>query len=274
MTASMEQALLIRAIEASLEAGNAILEIYKRAFDVYYKEDASPLTEADLVSNATILSYLEPTGIPVISEETKQLDYSIRQTWSRCWIVDPLDGTKEFVKRRNEFTVNIALVEAGVPLFGVIYAPALQTLYYTNASKTQAYKLMITDSMTLKDELFQPQSRIYPSSPSNEVVTIVASRSHLNDDTIDFITTLKASYHVVDTISKGSSLKFCLIAEGEAHLYPRFAPTMEWDTAAGQAICEAVGLDVLDISTQASMLYNKETLLNPYFLVTKKTHTL
>lgn len=266
----MERDYLHIAIRAAIEAGQEILKIYSQPFKTVYKDDKSPLTEADLVSNKILVGYLEQTGIPIISEELVQANYAIRKRWNRCWIIDPLDGTKEFIKKNGEFTVNVALVENGITIFGVIYAPALYDLYYTDATKTNAYKLMITHPENLSNQLFQAKDRINPLPQPKKEVTIVASRSHLNEDTVDFINTLNASYEAVQTISRGSSLKFCLVAEGKAHLYPRFAPTMEWDTAAGQAICEAVGLDVIDIATRTPMIYNKAHLLNPYFLVTNK----
>ncbi|MFH4964280.1 3'(2'),5'-bisphosphate nucleotidase CysQ [Gaetbulibacter sp. M235] len=265
----MERDYLHIAIRAAIEAGQEILKIYSQPFKTVYKDDKSPLTEADLVSNKILVGYLEQTGIPIISEELVQANYAIRKRWNRCWIIDPLDGTKEFIKKNGEFTVNVALVENGITIFGVIYAPALYDLYYTDATKTNAYKLHITTTDHLETRLFKAQDKITPSKPSKAFINVVASKSHLNDATLKFITKLKSKYDTVTTLSKGSSLKFCLVAEGKADIYPRFAPTMEWDTAAGQAICEAVGVHVIDMETKKSMLYNRENLLNNHFLVTK-----
>ena len=265
----MEKDYLHIAIRAAIEAGKEIMNVYSQDFKTVYKTDKSPLTEADLVSNKVLVAYLEQTGIPIISEEHEQATYAIRKTWQRCWIIDPLDGTKEFIKKNGEFTVNVALVENGITVFGVIYVPAFHELYYTDATKTNAYKSHIATTEHLEALLFKVQDKITPSKPSKAFVNVVASKSHINDATLTFIDDLKSTYNTITTLSKGSSLKFCLVAEGKADIYPRFAPTMEWDTAAGQAICEAVGVHVIDMETKKSLLYNRENLLNNHFLVTK-----
>ena len=258
------------AIIASIKAGEEILKIYNKDFTVEYKDDKSPLTEADLISNTIIKKYLQPTGIPIISEESKQADYAIRKTWSQCWIVDPIDGTKEFIKKNGEFTVNIALVENGLTQLGIIYVPVSNELYYTNSNKTQAYKTIITHiDDPLKTILFDNKDRIQPSLEEDAIIRVVGSRSHMNEDTLNYVKRLEHNGKQVDIVSKGSSLKFCLVAEGKADIYPRFAPTMEWDTAAGQAICEAVGLKVIDQITSQPMQYNRKNLLNNHFLVSK-----
>ena len=254
------------AIEACLKAGEVIMEVYDTVFDVEYKDDKSPLTEADKKANEVINSFLEPTLIPIISEENKQTDYSVRKTWSTCWVVDPVDGTKEFIKRNGEFTVNIALVENGKPILGVIYVPASKTLYFADVAINQAYKSDLNAHNTSLDEVVKHAKALQTKKKSNQV-EVVGSRSHMNQETLDFVENLKASGKDVTIVSKGSSLKFCLVAEGNADIYPRFAPTMEWDTAAGQAICNAVGVDVISNDTNAALLYNKENLLNSWFLV-------
>lgn len=265
----MKKDNIITAIKASIEAGAAIMNIYSQDFKIDYKDDTSPLTEADIASNKVIISYLGKTNVPIISEETEQLDYTVRKKWNTCWIVDPLDGTKEFIKRNGEFTVNIAFIEKGIPLFGVIYAPVLNELYYSDETKSSAYKMTHVDVNDFETKLFSEDDVISPSMVSKTSVKIVGSRSHMNEKTNAFINSLKGKYKNVEMISKGSSLKFCLVAEGSADMYPRFAPTMEWDTAAGQAICEAVGLQVIDIATQKSIMYNRENLLNNHFLISK-----
>jgi 3'(2'), 5'-bisphosphate nucleotidase len=254
------------AIEACLKAGEVIMEVYDTVFDVEYKDDKSPLTEADKKANEVINSFLEPTLIPIISEENKQTDYSVRKTWSTCWVVDPVDGTKEFIKRNGEFTVNIALVENGKPILGVIYVPASKTLYFADVAVNQAYKSDLNAHNTSLDEVVKHAKALQTKKKSNQV-EVVGSRSHMNQETLDFVENLKTSGKDVTIVSKGSSLKFCLVAEGNADIYPRFAPTMEWDTAAGQAICNAVGVDVISNDTNAALLYNKENLLNSWFLV-------
>ncbi|WP_394804322.1 3'(2'),5'-bisphosphate nucleotidase CysQ [Aestuariibaculum lutulentum] len=258
------------AITAALKAGEAILKIYNKDFSVEYKEDESPLTEADLVSNKIIVTLLQETNLPIISEENKQLPYSIRKEWKQCWIVDPIDGTKEFIKKNGEFTVNIALVENGITKLGVIYVPVTKELYYTNESKSKAYKTVFADNIEdINGVLFKEEDILKPNQEVNGIVKVVGSRSHMNEDTLNYVEGLKHNGNDIEIVSKGSSLKFCLVAEGQADVYPRFAPTMEWDTAAGQAICEAVGLKVLNQTTNEPMKYNRENLLNNYFLVTK-----
>ena len=260
--------LLQTAIEASIKGGKEILNIYTTDFEVVSKDDDSPLTMADKNANDVINTFLEPTGIPIISEENKQADYNVRKEWDTCWIVDPLDGTKEFIKRNGEFTVNIALVKNGTPVLGVIYVPVSKSLYFTAADGSNAYKIEIESEDQFEiAEIFNNASIISPSSIPNKI-RVVGSRSHLNEATQSFIDQLPTQ-NAVEIVSKGSSLKFCLVAEGAADVYPRFAPTMEWDTAAGHAICQAAGVTVIDQNTQKPMQYNKENLLNSYFLVTK-----
>ena len=253
------------AIQAAIEAGKAILEIYALDFEVEIKDDNSPLTQADQNANTVINGFLKPTGIPIISEENRQLDYSERKDWSCCWIVDPLDGTKEFIKRNGEFTVNIALVENGNPILGVIYVPVSKTLYFTSDDGKNSKKVvLVSEDISIK-EIFEKAEIINPSF-SESVVKIVGSRSHLNEDTKKFIADIESD-NTVAIVSRGSSLKFCLVAEGLAHIYPRYAPTMEWDTAAGHAICNAAGVQVIDQHTGEAMQYNKQNLLNNYFVV-------
>lgn len=259
------QTLLNIAIRAALDAGKEILNIYDTDFNVEIKNDDSPLTQADRNANDVINRYLIPTNIPVISEENRQLDFSERKDWQRCWIVDPLDGTKEFIKRNGEFTVNIALVEVGIPVLGVIYVPVSKELYFTSEDGRTSRKIIVASEDVTVEEVFKNAGEIKPSDITS-VVRIVGSRSHLNEDTKNFISEIEKE-NQVELVSKGSSLKFCLVAEGLADIYPRYAPTMEWDTAAGHAICRAVGLDVIDQSTGKPMLYNKPNLLNNYFVL-------
>jgi len=258
--------LLNTAIQASINGGLEILKVYESNFAVETKDDKSPLTLADKKANDVINQFLVPTKIPIISEENKLTDYSERKTWNQCWIVDPLDGTKEFIKRNGEFTVNIALVENGKTLLGVIYVPVSKELYFTSADKKTAMKVILQNELTAA-YVIENAKPISPV-PQSEPIKVVGSRSHLNDDTKAFISEIEKT-NKTEIVSKGSSLKFCLVAEGNAHLYPRFAPTMEWDTAAGQAICEAAGVTVIDQNTMQPLQYNKENLLNPYFLVSK-----
>lgn len=255
--------LLQKAIQAALQAGQEILKIYTQDFAVEQKIDASPLTQADLASNQVIVDCLKSTQIPILSEEIQQEAYAVRKRWNRFWMIDPLDGTKEFVNRNGEFTVNIALIESGKPVLGIIYAPCLQWLYFANENgsfKQEKITQYSEFSMDLAQELNYQK-------PNKDSVVVVASRSHLNESTEEFIQKLHLKYHSVKKISMGSSLKLCLVAEGKAHVYPRFSPTMEWDIAAGHAICRFAGTSVVQADSGEPIAYNKENLLNPNFLV-------
>jgi len=257
------------AIQAALKAGKVIMEVYDSVFDVEYKDDKSPLTEADKKANDIINSFLIPTKIPIISEENKQTDFSIRKNWSTCWVVDPVDGTKEFIKRNGEFTVNIALIEKGKPQLGVIYVPATKVIYFANVVKGEAFKTELTSHETPIEKVLKNAKSLQPKKGDSNPIQVVGSRSHMSQETLDYIDELKQTGKEVEIVSKGSSLKFCLVAEGNADVYPRYAPTMEWDTAAGQAICNAVGIEVISKETNKPLLYNKANLLNPWFLVSK-----
>jgi 3'(2'), 5'-bisphosphate nucleotidase len=255
------------AIKSAVEAGIAIMAIYEEEVEVALKADNSPLTAADLASNRVINAYLKETDIPVISEENRQHPWSERRTWKRCWVVDPLDGTKEFIKKNGEFTVNIAICEDQAPILGVIYVPVTRELYYAEVADGKAYKTVLGKDHSIPGKLFSDTDAIQPGRSKNGSLRIVGSRSHMNEDTQNYIDKVRGNGKEVEIVSKGSSLKFCLVAEGKADLYPRFAPTMEWDTAAGHAICKAVGLKVTSRQTEKELQYNKEDLLNPYFLV-------
>jgi 3'(2'), 5'-bisphosphate nucleotidase len=259
--------LLEIAIKAALEAGKTILDIYSSEdFGIETKEDNSPLTRADLASNEVISTYLNQTGIPILSEEGKSLSYALRSTYSQLWIVDPIDGTKEFIKRNGEFTVNIALTENGKPILGVIFVPVLKELYF--ASSDGSFKCSNIDDSIELAELSAHAQRL-PLKSDNRKFTVVASRSHMNKETEDFIKSLENEKGEVTTISKGSSLKLCLVAEGSADCYPRFAPTMEWDIAAGHAICKFSDASVIDYQTKEEVVYNREELRNNWFIVSR-----
>ena len=260
--------LLYIAIQASLEAGEEILEVYESGdFRTEMKEDRTPLTQADLRSNSVITSYLEKNGFPILSEEGAGIPYNDRKGWSHFWMVDPLDGTKEFIKRNGEFTVNIAFIHNRSPIMGVIYAP-VQKLLYFGLKEVGAYRMMLENSKLPPDlsNCISQADRL-PFKKKEEVVKVVGSRSHMSQETLDFIDDLKKRYQNLEIVSKGSSLKICLVAEGSAQFYPRLGPTMEWDTAAGQAIAEAAGCSMLQFNTQTPVVYNKEDLLNPWFVV-------
>ena len=262
----MSQDLLKIAISAALGSAKEILKIYQSDdFEVQLKSDDSPLTKADLVSHQVIESYLKPTNIPILSEEGKDISYDERKDWTQLWIVDPIDGTKEFINRNGEFTVNIALIENQKPILGVVYAPVLNELYFSS-HELGGFKVSV-DLMDFDVNNLIDSAVKLPLIREDKTYTIVASRSHLSDETVDFIEEIKKEKGDVHLISKGSSLKLCLVAEGSADCYPRFAPTMEWDTAAGQAICEHTGIRVIDWETKKDLLYNRPTLLNNWFVV-------
>jgi 3'(2'), 5'-bisphosphate nucleotidase len=258
--------LLKIAVEAALEAGRSTLVYYGNDIDVDLKTDSSPLTQADLDSNKIIEEKLLPTEIPILSEELVPEAYEERKKWKFLWIVDPLDGTKEFIKKSNEYTINIALVEKSTPIMGVVYAPALDLLFYGDHING-AYK--VSDASEKKVEnLFDDKirSKLIAESNTKETV-VVASKSHRNNETDVFISKLSEEFEDVKIKSYGSSLKLCMIADGEAQIYPRLGPTMEWDTAASHAIVTASGAKIYQYPSFDNVLYNKENLLNPYFIV-------
>jgi|TARA_B110000259_G_scaffold115474_1_gene131521 3'(2'), 5'-bisphosphate nucleotidase len=262
----MRNQLLNTAIIAALEASKAILEIYNSgAFDIELKGDNSPLTKADTASHNVIMSYLEATNIPVLSEEGRDIPYKERKAWKQLWIVDPIDGTKEFIKRNGEFTVNIALIENQKPIIGVIFVPVTGELYFSS-KEFGAFKTAV-DLEDYDIKALLSKGNKLPLQREDKTFTIVASRSHMSAATGEYIQQMREIHGEVKLISKGSSLKLCMVAEGAANCYPRFAPTMEWDTAAGQAICEHAGFKVLDWDTKKNMLYNREELLNNWFLI-------
>lgn len=260
---------LTKLLEISLEAGREILDVYRKDIDVETKDDDSPLTEADQRAHQTILRGLqeEYRAIPVLSEEGSDVAYTERKDWSEFFLVDPLDGTKEFIKKNGEFTVNIALIEGQYPAAGVIYAPALDTFYFGRAG-LGAFKLeQALQAEVANDNALVEASVRLPIAEPGGVVNVVASRSHMSEETEAFIEELRGSNREVDVVSAGSSLKFCLVAEGKADYYPRYAPTMEWDTGAGQAIVEAAGGKVLRYEDNERFYYNQENLKNGWFLV-------
>lgn len=247
-------------IDLAREAGNEIMKVYSQEFSVELKGDSSPLTQADKKSNSIIINGLKELypDIPIISEETKLTAYDERKNWNTYWLVDPLDGTKEFIRKNGEFTVNIALMSDGQPVLGVVYAPAQNKMWYGMKGE---------GSFFVNEDGIKTSLKKGDNWRGMNKVNVVASRSHLSDETLQFVEDLKKDGKEVDFVSSGSSLKFCLVAEGKADVYPRFAPTMEWDTAAGQAVVEIAGGRVLNWNTKQPLQYNKENLLNPFFIV-------
>ncbi|MBK6274640.1 MAG: 3'(2'),5'-bisphosphate nucleotidase CysQ [Saprospirales bacterium] len=250
--------MIDKIIEIAINAGNAILEIYKQDFTVELKSDNSPLTLADKTANEIIINGLKTinNSIPIISEENKLIDFSERKNWTKCWIVDPLDGTKEFIKKNGEFTVNIALVEYGIPVLGVVHVPAQNITYYAEKNKG-SYKIENGNSTQLKIRRLAEDG----------VLKIVGSRSHQTPELLAYVEQQKTKFANVEFVAAGSSLKFCLLAEGKADVYPRLGPTMEWDTCAGQIVAKEAGAEVLRFDNNEPLLYNRENLLNPFFIV-------
>ncbi len=265
---------LYLALTAALKGGDEILKIYNDPasdFGIERKADNSPLTIADRKAHEVIVKELLPSGIYALSEEGKHESYESRKVHNQLWIIDPLDGTKEFIKRNGEFTVNIALVEGGVPVMGVVYLPVKQILYFASQS-IGAFRMddVSIDNAPQSVDAYISHGRKLPLDTPHSKFTIVASRSHLSDETLAFVESMKVKYGDVDFISSGSSIKIALVAEGSADVYPRFAPTMEWDTAAGDAVARCAGAEVVQSQSEMAVEYNKENLLNPWFIVRKK----
>lgn len=262
------------AVTAAIKAGHKILEIYNQEFDVEFKSDNSPLTIADKNAHDHIIKQLAETGLPMLSEEGASIPFEVRKLWNSYWLIDPLDGTKEFIKHNGEFTVNIALIHLNKPVLGVIYIPVNDVLYF-GSSETGSYML---ENASVKTENFQFNnftdqltsiSIRLPLYENSRIFTVVASKSHLSVETENFINQLKIKHDELAIISRGSSLKICLVAEGSADIYPRLAPTMEWDVAAGHAIASFAGCSIKNYNTNEELLYNKEVLLNPHFVVAR-----
>ena len=259
MEDSTEPALWLEPVTAiAADAGRRILDVYERQFDVNHKDDGSPLTDADRVAHdliVTQLTQLTP-AIPVLSEESAKIEYAARSAWTRFWLVDPLDGTKEFVNRNGEFTVNIALIEAGVPVLGVVLVPVTAVAY-----------LALRGHGAWKEQGGCNRQPIRVRSYRGGRATVVASRSHRGEALDRFLERLNAREGEYATTSMGSSLKLCLVAEGAADIYPRLGLTSEWDTAAAHCVVESAGGRVMDLNGNP-LRYNKPDILNPWFLAT------
>lgn len=256
------------AFEAICTSSDKILEIYKtNQYSINYKTDESPVTQADIASSDIIYKILEQSGLPVICEEKTEIPYQMRKSWPYFWLVDPLDGTKEFISRNGEFTVNIALIEDKKPILGLIAIPTQNHLYF-GGKDLNAYRMNLSDRKIVDFEKANASAVALHISKKPDKIRAVVSRLHLDQNTKDFIVSLQKNYLDVKTISAGSSLKFCRIAEGEAEIYLRFSPTMEWDTAAGQAIVEAAGAFMVSLPDYGDFHYNKPVLRNGGFLVT------
>lgn len=248
------QSLLNLSLQAAQSASKQILEVYNsNDFQTEAKGDNSPLTLADRKAHHAIVEILKSSNLPILSEEGKSIPYDERKPWEYFWMVDPLDGTKEFIKRNGEFTVNIALIEKQTPILGVVTVPVTGEEYYGAKG--------IGSFLRVNNEVTELPKRS-PVDFKKSGLRVVASRSHMNEETQHFIDKLNAP----ELVSSGSSLKFMLLASGKADVYPRFAPTMEWDTAAAHAVVNQVGLQVLQKDSETELVYNKPDLLNPYFI--------
>jgi 3'(2'), 5'-bisphosphate nucleotidase len=258
--------LVDQAIHAALLAGIKILEVYSSFdFDVHLKADQTPVTLADRYAHDEILMALESTQIPILSEEGIHLSYSERKNWDLFWLVDPLDGTKEFIKRNGEFTVNIALIQKNEPIAGVIYVPVTGELY-AGILGIGAFKLIHpVEDCTFK--ILQLSGTKLPEKLKPDGFVVLVSRSHMNRETEAYIDELRKEHGPIETIGMGSSLKICMIAEGTADVYPKIGTTMEWDTAAGHAIVRAAGKNIICPETNTELIYNKNDLHNPHFVV-------
>lgn len=266
---------LYLAIRAALDAGQEIMKIYLDAtkdIEIEKKDDNSPVTNADKSANDLITTALSVTPFPVMSEEGTDIAYSKRKSWTTFWMVDPLDGTKEFIKRNGEFTVNIALIKDRVSVLGVIYVPVRKELYFaTDALGAYKVENVDCDKQLSYSEIRRSARRLPLRLPQHQGVVVVSSRSHKTEHCIDFINNLKKQGLPVTEINSGSSLKICMVAEGTADVYPRFAPCMEWDTAAGHVIARAAGCEIFHVDEKTPLVYNKENLLNPWFIVKSKS---
>jgi 3'(2'), 5'-bisphosphate nucleotidase len=280
---------IIKSIHAAVEAGKAILEVYDSTdFKVEHKTDKSPLTLADRRAHEVIMQHLSHFDIPILSEEGKNIPYDERKNWDTFWLVDPLDGTKEFIKQNGEFTVNIAMITDKKPVAGVVFVPDKNILYFASgqlgsyrvdvsriddqlsaklANNDRKLDLSETQAAEILSALIGQSTNLPVSQSTSKPFTIAGSRSHSTPELEAFVEEKRKEYGEVEFISAGSSLKLCLVAEGRADIYPRTGPTMEWDTGAGQAIVEYSGGRVLQYDADQPLLYNKENLLNPWFIV-------
>ena len=267
----IDQNLMATALQTAFKAGKVIMEVYREHFDVQFKPDYSPITIADQRAHSVIAKGLSETGIPLLSEEGEQAIYETRKEWKQYWLVDPLDGTKEFVKKNGDFTVNIALIRNQKPIFGVVYAPVTGYMYW--GCEPGSFRL---DTGQLEEMEFENYTLIktnaeqLPCIAGQDGLRVLGSRSHMNPETEAFIENLKNTHPDLSFVSRGSSLKFCTLAEGGADIYPRFSPTMEWDTAAGHAVALFAGCSVDQVENGMPVIYNKPSLLNPFFIARRK----
>lgn len=262
---------IILAISAAWQAGVEVLKIYDTAFTVHYKTDTSPVTLADQKAENIIRNELEKEGLPIISEETKQAPYNRRKKWQRFWMVDPLDGTKEFVDKNGEFTINIAYIENGVPCYGVLYAPFYEQMLIADVPNRKVFRLAIDkfNSLPSFHQLEQYLEKV-PKLRNTECRTLAISRSHLDKTTQKIMESL-VSTSQFKVVRIGSALKYIKLVIDEIQLYFRFSPTMEWDNAAGHALCLARGMEMCQIPDKKPIEYNSPSLISPSFVAGTST---
>jgi 3''(2''),5''-bisphosphate nucleotidase, bacterial len=259
------ESLINIAIKAAVLAGQEILKVYRTEdFEVVSKADYTPVTRADKNAHDKIMEILLPAGLPVLSEEGQHNSYTERQKWDLFWLVDPLDGTKEFIKRNDEFTVNIALVQNHQPIAGIIYVPVFKTIYAGIIGRG-SYKISNPSPECTFGNLVSSGEKLPVNIRSNEFV-VATSRSHMNEETQNYIDKLKLEHKNLSLTAVGSALKLALIAEGTVDIYPKIGKTMEWDTASGHAILKAVGKNIYFHDLKTGLVYNKENLANPNFV--------
>lgn len=253
------------ALDAAIQASAIIIDIYNRGFDVEVKIDGSPVTQADLASSKCIIEILSKTNIPIIDEESVKEVYEVRKNWEGFWCVDPLDGTKEYVKRNGEFAVNIAYIENSKPVFGIIASPVQKGVIFGGEGLGAYFsEFENINNPDLWTKMEAPQK-------INDPLVLISSRSHYSGISLDFVNSLREKHGDINFLQKGSALKFFDVVFNRADIYPRFTPTMEWDIAAGHAIVNELGGEVLNVNTGKPLTYNKEDLTNPHFVVRSKS---
>ena len=268
---NISEELIAKTLNVAFLAGEAIKDVYNQAFTVELKTDNSPLTLADKRAHEIIVEGLKETGLPILSEEGSQVSYETRKNWTNYWLVDPLDGTKEFINKNGDFTVNIALISNQEPIFGVVYAPVPGFIYWGSPTGSFRMDLKKFEEIDLLNfNSLQSLAEKLPINSNHQGFVVLGSKSHMNVETESYIKHLEVIHPDLTFISRGSSLKFCTLAEGAADVYPRFGSTMEWDTAAGHAVALFAGFFVNQVENGLPLLYNKPSLLNPFFIAGNK----
>jgi 3'(2'), 5'-bisphosphate nucleotidase len=271
LNGAQRELLVPKAYNAALRAGAAIMEVYKgeKDYGIDLKRDLTPITEADLKAHAVIKEYLGPTHIPLLSEEGREMRFDERRDWDMFWLVDPLDGTKEFIKGNNEFTVNIALVVNNRPVVGIIYVPWYEKVYFCEKGHGSFMRTGVAPDFEAEltyEEIFAGAVGLPLKRERNSPLRIAVSRSHRNSDTEPYIEAMRERFPDAVLVEQGSSYKFCMLAEGEIDYYPRTTHTYEWDTAAGEIILSDTGGTTKSLPELGKFAYNKESLLNPWFV--------